>query len=45
MGIRKALLVKSLRELLTITAFLTATNASHKYPRGRDWDEYQFTVR
>ena len=42
----KALLVKSLRELLKITACsATATNASHRYPKGRDQNEYKITVR
>ena len=44
MDIRKALLVKSFRELLTITACLiTATNASYIYPRGRDQNEYNLS--
>ena len=34
---RKALLVKSFRELLT--------NASHGYPRGKDQNEYKITGR
>ena len=42
MGIEKALLIKSLGELL---ASVTATNASHRYPIGRDQNKYKFTVR
>ena len=42
MDIRKALLVKSLRELLTITANTITTNAIHSYPRGGDQNEYKF---
>ena len=46
MDIRKALLVKSLREFLTSQLpSVTTTNASHSYPRGRDQNEYKFTVR
>ena len=41
MDIKKALLVKSLGELLMITT----TNASHRCPRGRDQNEYKFTER
>ena len=37
MDIREVLLMKSLRGLLT--------NASHRYLRGRDQNEYKFTVR
>ena len=36
MDIKKSLLVKSLRELLTISTCLTQSNASHWYPTGRD---------
>ena len=48
MDIRKALLVKSLRELLIIitnskNTSVTATNASRRYPRGREQNEYKFT--
>ena len=45
MDIGKALLVKSSRDLLTQLVFVTATNASHRYPRGRDQNQYKFTVR
>ena len=45
MDIKKTLLVKSLRELLTITdCTVTATNGSHRYSRDRDQNEYKFTV-
>ena len=44
MDVRKPLL-KSLKESLTITACSdTTTNASHRYPRGRDQNEYKFTI-
>ena len=38
--------MKSLRELLTTQLVpLTKTNASHRHLRGRDKNEYKFTVR
>ena len=40
MNIKKTLLVKSVRELVTITA----ANARYRYPRGRDQNKYKFTV-
>ena len=46
MDIRKPLLVKSLKELLkSQLVSVTKTNASHRYPRRRDQNEYKFTVR
>ena len=42
MGIEKALLIKSLGELL---ASVITTNASHRHPRGRDQNKYKFRVR
>ena len=42
MDVRKALLVKSLKELMTITANTITTNASHRYPRGGGQNEYKF---
>ena len=46
MDIRKTLLAKSLRELLTITACLSKShkNGSHRHPRGRDQKGYKLTV-
>ena len=45
MDIKKTLLVKSLRELLTITdCTVTATNGSHRYSIERDQNEHKFTV-
>ena len=43
MDIGKALLIKSLEELQL--ASVTTTNASHRYPRGRDQNKYKLTVR
>ena len=43
MDIKKALLLKSLGELLII-ALVTTTNASHRYPRGRDQNEFKLTL-
>ena len=34
-----------IREVLLMTKTLTKTNASHRYLRGRDQNEYKFTVR
>ena len=37
---------QSLRGLLTIATYLnTATNSSHRYPRGRNQNEFKFIVR
>ena len=45
MNIKKALLVKFLRELLTITACLSYNkNASHRYPRETDQNEDKFAM-
>ena len=46
MDIRKALLVKSFRELLKKKAFLSHNEKRkpHTYPRGTDQNEYKFTV-
>ena len=44
MDIRKALLVKSLRKLLTINVSVTTANASQRYPRGMDQHKYKFTI-
>ena len=37
--------MKSLGLLTTQLVPLTKTNASHRYLRGRDQNEYKFTVR
>ena len=46
MDITKALLVKSLRELLTITACLSQkTNANQRYPKSRGRKDCNITLR
>ena len=43
MNIKKALSVKSLRELLLSKVIsVTITNENHRFPRGRDQNEYKF---
>ena len=46
MNVRKALLVKFLRELLTETQLVSVitTNPSHRYPEGRDQNGYKLTI-
>ena len=42
MEMRKALLVKTLKGLLKMTVFsVTTTNADHKYPTGREQNEFE----
>ena len=45
MDTRKALVVKFLREILTITVSAPRTNVSHRYPKRRDKSKNKFSVR